>query len=359
MLACAGLLLSATLATPAQTFLRGAASPPDYLLGTLEHHRIVILGESHWIAHEVALVRDLVPRLAERGVVLGMEMLPAGKQAALDRLLTSETWNEAGGIAILRAGAWPYRDYLEVLHAAWSRHLRVVALGPPADWRQTLLPQGKTYDGFMADLVSASLTAPGSRVLVYCGLHHGFTRYTQPEVRDDGTVDAFMDRMGNMLRRKHGQEVFLVMTHRPIWCGKPASWDYCLPFDGALDCAAAAAGRPVGFDVAGSPFADLAFDRATYYAHGYQSLRFEELADGYVWSLPVEAYAGVGLIPLDAYAPDEAALAEVIAAESEPGKPLTPEALRAHWADEEARLADAVHARHWGALAESWRGRCP
>ncbi|HEX5043248.1 MAG TPA: ChaN family lipoprotein [Candidatus Polarisedimenticolaceae bacterium] len=358
MLVCTVLLLASTAASPAQAFLRHAASPPDYLMATLEHHRIVIVGESHWIAHEVALVRDVVPRLAERGILLGMEMLPASKQADLDAVLTAKDWDQPRAIAILRAASWPYTDYLEILHAAWSKRVRVVALGPPANWRETLLSQGKTYDGFMADLVTASLAAPGSRMLVYCGLHHGFTRYTQPEVRDDGSVDAFMDRMGNMLRRRDGQEVFLVMLHRPIWCGHPASWGYCLPFDGAVDCAAP--DRPVGFDVAGSPFADLTFDRTTYYAHGYASLRFAEFADGDVWSGPVESFAGVGLIPLDAYAPGDAALAEVIAAESEPGKPpLTREALHARWTEEAARLADAVRARRWAALAASWRTRCP
>jgi hypothetical protein len=66
------------------------------------------------------------------------------------------------------------------------------------------------------------------------------------------------------------------------------------------------------------------------------------------------------LIPLEAYAPDDAALTQVLAAESEPGKPpLTPPGLQARWAEEAARLADAVRTRRWSALAENWRTRCP
>jgi hypothetical protein len=193
----------------------------------------------------------------------------------------------------------------------------------------------------MADLVTAALSAPDTRILVYCGLHHGFTRYEQPEVRDDGFAHRFMDRMGNILRRHHGQDAFLVMLHRPIWCGDPKSWKYCLPFDGVVDCAAVKDGRPVGFDVAGSPFADLAFAPSIYYAHGYPTLRFAEFVDGYIWTQPIESYAGVGLLSLEVYAPAADAKTE------------------ASWASERARLADTVQSRGWGALAEGWRGRCP
>jgi hypothetical protein len=45
----------------------------DYVLEKLARHRIVLLGEGHWIRHDAELVAALVPRLAERGSVLAME----------------------------------------------------------------------------------------------------------------------------------------------------------------------------------------------------------------------------------------------------------------------------------------------
>jgi hypothetical protein len=367
------LLAAAVLAPPvplpkgAAEFLEGSPSPDEYVLGALERRRIVILGEAHWIAHEAALVKELVPALAKRGIPLAIEMLPASEQARLDAILTAESWDEAAAIAILRAADWPYRDYLEIVRAAWEVNrkgsdpkARLLALAPPPDWRDTLLPQGKDYESFMADRVAAALPTLQSRILVYCGLHHGFTRFEQPEVRDDGFTHRFMDRMGNLLRRRFGEDAFLIMFHRPVWCGDPKDWSYCLPFEGALDCAAdAAGGKPHGFDVAGSPFASLTFDRSIYYAHGVATLRFDEFVDGYLWSQPLEAFAGVGLIPLDAYAPDAAALAQVIASNTRPGRPgPTREDLEARWKAEGGRLADAVQSRRWGALAQGWRARC-
>jgi hypothetical protein len=333
------------------------APPVDYILEKLQHHRIVLLGEGHWIRHDAELVVALVPRLAEARIVLAMETLQARDQDAIDRLLAAPAWDEPASMGLLRAAAWPYREYQEILRAAWAANarapgsLRVLALGPPAGWRQ----QGIAYDAFMADRVAAAAEA-GSRALVCCGVHHAFTRYQQPELDAAGRATAFMDRAGNILRRRFGERVFLVTLHRPVWCGREP-WDYCLPLDGAIDCAAAQGG-PIGFDVAGTPLGDRLVDPGVYYAHGYRSLRFGELTDGYVWSRPVERYEEVRLIPLAEFAPDAAALREVAAHNpfsDEPG--MSREQLARLWDAEAANRATPLASRRYRRLV-GWRDRC-
>ena len=343
---------------PAEGLLPATRLPPvEYVLQKLERHRIVLLGEGHWIRHDAELVAALVPRLAEARVVLAMETLEAPDQDAIDRLLAAPEWDGRASMRPLRTASWPYREYQEILRAAWeaNRHaagsMRILAIGPPSDWRQ----KGIDYEQFMADRVVASVKA-GPRVLVYCGLHHAFARYHQPELDLAGHAKAFVDRAGNILRRRFGEQVFLVTLHRPVWCGKEP-WDYCLPLDGAIDCAAAAAG-PVGFDVAGQPVGDRVVDPAVYYAHGYPSLRLGEMTDGYVWSRPIEKYEDVRLIPLDEFAPDEAALREVTA-----NNPFTDERemtraeLAELWKAEESKRKDPLTSRRWKHLV-GWRSRC-
>jgi hypothetical protein len=302
-------------------------------------------------------VRDLVPRLAEARVVLAIETLQAPEQDAIDRVVSDPEWSEAASMAPLRAAAWPYREYQEILRAAWAANrktpgaMRVLAVGPPPDWRD----KGLDYEAFMADRVAAAAGA-GSRVLLSCGLHHAFTRYQQPELDRAGRARAFMDRAGNILRRRLGEGVFLVTLHRPVWCGKEP-WDYCLPLDGAIDCAAEGGG-PVGFDVAGTPLGARLVDPAVYYAHGYPSLRLGEMTDGYVWSRPIEKYEDVRLVPLDAFAPDEAALREVAAHNPfSDERGLARDRLAERWKAEEARRADPLTSRRWTRLV-GWRSRC-
>jgi hypothetical protein len=141
-----------------------------------------------------------------------------------------------------------------------------------------------------------------------------------------------------------------------MWCGREP-WDYCLPLDGAIDCAATAGG-PIGFEVAGAPVGERLVDPAVYYAHGYPSLRFGEMTDGYVWSRPIERYEEVHLIPLDTFAPDEAALREVAANNPfSDEKDMTRERLAELWKAEEAKRADPLTRRRWKHLI-NWRAQC-
>jgi hypothetical protein len=287
-----------------------------------------------------------------------METLRARDQPAIDRLLADPEWNEPAALALLRSAAWPYREYLDILKSAWragrapSSPPRVVALAPDGDWRE----RGIGYDAFLAERVLAEVEA-NRRVLVYCGIHHAFTRYHQPELDLAGRARSFMDRMGNILRRRLGERVFLVTLHRPVWCGAEP-WSYCLPLDGAIDCLAAPAGRPIGFDVAGTELGARTIDPSVYYAHGYATLRFDETTDGYIWSRPIEQYQDVSVIPLAELAPDATALAEVAANNPFSDEPAASrDRLEALWRDETARRADPLGHRRWRGL-EPWRDAC-
>jgi hypothetical protein len=352
------LLLGAVPVAQAGTLGRGALPPVDYVIEKTKQHPIVLVGEGHWIRHDAMLVAELVPRLAEQRVVLAMETLRASDQSALERVLSGREWDEAAAIGLLRSAAWPWQEYLDILRAAWkARSMRVVALAPNPDWRETLLrAKGTSYDAFMAERIAAEVAA-GRRVLVYCGIHHAYTRYYQPELDLAGRARSFFDRTGNILRRRFGENVFLITLHRPVWCGKEP-WDYCLPLGGAIDCAALAGGAAVGFDVAGSDLAGQVLDPGLYYAHGYPELRFGETTDGYVWTRPIEEYELVRLIPLSAFAPDGAALREVD--RNNPfsdEKGLTRERLEKLWSDEERSRTDALAYRKWQGLAD-WRKAC-
>lgn len=353
-------LLGLLLFGRAQGGLPGQA-PVDYVLATAQRHRLVILGEFHWVRHDAALVRDLVPKLAGAGIrTLAVEPFPASEQDRIDRLLAGPAWDPAEAMAVLRAGAWPYWEYLQILEAAWKANrtgpLRVLALGPGDDWRRVLLHQGRTYDSFMADRVGAAVAQDG-RALVYCGINHGFTRYQQPEMPRTTRVEAFMDRMGNMLRRRFGEEVFLVMLHRPWQKRAGQGWGYVLPLAGGLDCAADG-GPARGFDIAGSAWAEARIGPDHYYGLGHPSLRLVDLADGYIWSAPIERTQVATLIPLAEFAPDAAALAEVAAHNPFSNRPgLDPAALQALWDQEAAWEGDFLRKFRMEGLRE-WRKGC-
>ena len=210
----------------------------------------------------------------------------------------------------------------------------------------------------MADKIASHLANTKRRVLVYCGMHHAFTRYYQAELDLKGRAMSFMDRTGNILSRRYGAQVFLVALHKPWWCGNPDRPWYCLPFGGAVDCAAAAAGKPIGFDVVGSPLAALAFEATDYYAYGHPHLRFVDYTDGYVWLGPLESLATASLIPLSEFAPGAAERAQV--AHVNPftdDKDVSMERLEEIWRQEAAANKNFLAKRGWSSLAK-WQAGC-
>lgn len=348
-----------------------AKAPDDYVLSRLATHRVVLLGEPHWVKHDVELLATMVPQLLDANVnTFAAEWLPAREQQKLDELMRSPNWNNAAAVAILRSAAWPYREYLEVLHAAWQANhgrktgqpeLRVIGLGPEINWREQLLPIGKTYDSFMADRIAERLSeSAANRVLVALGFHHAFSRYVQPDLPSGQRATRFNDRTGNVLWRLYGEDVFMIVLHHPWYCRTgAAAWGRCLPLGGAIDCAAAAAGeRPVGFDIARSPFSASRIEPTVWYGSGYPFLRFDAFADGYIWTRAVERYEGVSLIPLNVYAADERSLAEVLTNNPVSDAPAkTRGDLEAQWAERAVQLKNIVADHHWDMVA-GWRDKC-
>ena len=328
--------------------LRQHGKPPlDYLFSTVETHRIVIAGENHWQRRDAELIRDAVPELRRRNVALGMEFFRASSQGEIDALLAAPEWDEALANRIMRDADWPYVQYRQILHAAWKENrssegprMNVIALGPPADFRK----QGIRYDEFMASRVRDYANDETHRLLVYCGMHHAFTRFLQIDRMRDGKATEFMDRMGNILWRRFGEEVFLIALHKPEGCaGWTDPWSaMCAPLGGAIDCAATrSGGAPVGFDILGSPLAEMRLPETSFYAIGHPLVRMIDFADGYIWHQPVDETRLVDLIPLEAY--DPAASGDA--------------ATRSEWETRARDLANPNERASWKGLP-AWRAAC-
>jgi len=329
-------------------------SPEDYVLSKAKSHRVTIIGEGHWLKQDVSFVAALIPALHNAGIDLAVEVFPASQQAAIDKLITAPNWSSAGANAVMHAARWPYREYRDLLRSAWlanrnpDKRINILALGPPADWRSSLLPKGDTYDSFMADLVVKHLSQKGRSVVVYTGMHHAFTRYHQAELSRTGAVMAYMDRMGNILFRALGEQVFLVALHRPIWCGSPDEPSYCLPFAGRIDCAASQIGRQIGFDVVGSPLSELPFERTDYYTYGHNALRFVDYTDGYVWLGGIDSFQPVTIIELEQFAPDATSLGAVLKSNPFTGEQnVTKNRLQQIWAEQVETNQDFLVSRKW------------
>ncbi|UCC71630.1 MAG: hypothetical protein JSV86_14760 [Gemmatimonadota bacterium] len=261
------------------------------------------MGELHRIRHDPLLVQRLIPLLYENGVrLLGFEFVHTEDQDDVDRLVSAASNDEDLAIDILRrpGGIWPYQEYLDVFKAAWSlnSHLhpdaerfKLVGLAPSVDYAKLRFGsaeeqaeqrhRGSRGDSVYAAVIEREALSRGMKMLVYVGRHHAFSRFAQPgwDENYEFTGSYAERRAGQRLRTEYPGQIVTVMLHAPFW--SPAYRTWVLPFGGVLDRVNAVNRKPVGFDIAGSPFSTLV-DSASVYALSYGQITLDDYCDGYV-----------------------------------------------------------------------------
>lgn len=295
--------------------------PAEYVAGLFDDHDVVLLGEQHRIRHDELFVQSLLKPLYEAGVrTLATEFGRREDQQLIDSLLAGADWDEdlAREVVFRQFVWWGYREYVDIYRAAWEldRSLpdgappfRILGINDSPDWsyiekeedrdeREVLRKVWRESGEDRWAAVILAVAEDGEKVLAHMGIHHAFTEYRQPYVVD-GEFRNFVGqlRCGNHVYDAIGKRAVTVYLHAP-W---PGSEGYdskaTLPADGIIDAVMIAAGpRPVGFDVDGSPLADVTLHDALYH-HGYENFTAATFCDGWIYFKPIGEYEGVTPIP--------------------------------------------------------------
>jgi hypothetical protein len=150
-----------------------------------------------------------------------------------------------------------------------------------------------------ANVILDNVVAKGQKILVYCGIHHAFTRYRQPRVAN-GEFRGWGDtRVGNAVFQKLGNRAMTIFLHAPWVNAKGYDQPAVLAVDGYIDSLMAQmpeAFRRVGFDVTMSPFADLPGE-SSIYTFGYDAFSLSDFCDGYIYQGGVSTFEPVTVIP--------------------------------------------------------------
>jgi hypothetical protein len=294
-------------------------TPEEYVIAKFRDHDVVLLGEHHWVRHDVMLVQRLIPLLYRAGVyTLGTEFARREEQPVIDSLLSASAYDEelARTIVFRHNPLWGYQEYVDVFKAAWalnqslpagSPQFRILGVGNSPDWSfvkekedrndgsvMTKVWHGETEKDW-ADVLLKQVIDRGGKALVHCGAHHSFTRYRQPIVIN-GRFIRFGDvRMGNYIHRAIGQRAFHICVHRGWISAEGYDEPPVLPADGYIDaamCGLAKNERRVGFDVTTSQFAELPGELSLY-KFGYEQFSLATMCDGYIYDGPFNDFEGV------------------------------------------------------------------
>jgi hypothetical protein len=277
-------------ATLAKHFTDHGLAPVVYLETKLKAHDVVFVGETHWIRENCELVSSAVEPLYRKAGLrrLATEFLRTRHMKRMNGIVTAKTFDEKAVIEIFRDAPWPtwgFRDYLDIFRAVWAVNAslpedaeRLLVIGLDNDWKQTDLWFGDmnrrerfestvAREKHMTKVLDEQAFVAKKKTLVHVGASHAVTCHGI--------------RLATVLRKKYGPRLFQVHLHDRIPAGRKTS----SLTDRLERLITLSGGKPLGFDVVGSPLAGWA-DPAAIWWRMAPKAKFSDLAMGYVYLKP-------------------------------------------------------------------------
>jgi len=278
-------------------------SPEDYVASKFKDHDLVFLGEAaHGVRQNLLFLHKLIPRLYEAGVLnVGYEMIFSDEQPEVDNLLNAETYDETKALMLVfhwdPQSGWAYKEYADVLRAAWTLNhglvkgaprFRIVGTDLRPDWSMvrpgdnvTSRPtRWKAWAGsnqisrnvWMNAVMRREFVDKALKALIYTGAGH-----TPLYVTRDGREETGLRfSVAYQISRRLGSRV----TSLVILSGASQN-----PLIAELMAAVPANYQALGFDLKGTPVGALPLPErvAGTIVTGKKNLTFADYMDGIVY----------------------------------------------------------------------------
>ena len=216
----------------------------SYVIEKLQKHDIIIFGEHHWVTEQMEFFGEMIPALYKNGVkCFALEFIDVNVQDLVDSLIYNDTYDVNLQNTILAQSPMFLRKANEnILYELWklqqqigveNEKIKVLALSPRPITLEGLLSGASdsleialvenfyhTYvkpiqpeipkmdpDSLMAKFVLDCYMESKTKVAIYCGTYHGFTKVYQYEPEEYQGMREYkgrplgqcMRRMGNIL----------------------------------------------------------------------------------------------------------------------------------------------------------------
>lgn len=195
--------------------------------------------------------------------------------------------------------SWGYKEYLDILKKAWEFN-QTLEEGHPK-FRIIYLntdyyPRKKGIDRFggidpdlnMSNTFKKEVISKNEKALIYTGINHALTRFNQIlyESEKSETFKLYDQRFGNLIYKIYPERTFTIFLHVPWGPKKRGSYKLVKPVNGVIDaCMTSFNNKPVGFDVAGTPFGKLG-SNDSFYSMGHEDFTLADFCDGYIFLKP-------------------------------------------------------------------------
>lgn len=301
---------------------RAGQAPDSYLLGMLDDHAVVFLGEFGRVREQVEFVGSLISAMYANGhVALGLSHVRAMDQEKLDDLVSAPLFDEEAARELLfrRNPLWGYQEYLALFRTVWELNaaraegtapFRIIGLGARTEYSHVrsaadmedpsvlrrVFPDGLP-DEVIADAVLNFVATTGHGLLVYTGIESSFTRFVDRQYAAAVSLQSLgiEGRAGNLVYRELGDAVATVLLHSP-WPDSGERGGLGYPLAGLLEEVYERNPSPIGWSLRGTLFAELPVKQSVYAEHD-DDVAFGQITCGYIMVGPIAEYHAVETIP--------------------------------------------------------------
>lgn len=314
-------LLQAELQTLQQNI--DPATPAEYVAGKFDNADVVFIGELHKRKQDLAFFNGLIAYLYKtKGInIIGWEFGAADYQKEADSIVTASAFDRKKAIAIMRRSNyyWCYEDYLTVFKTIWQVNksipagrdkIKFLQLNKPfvprrwdaADDAVRFAERKTSFDNILPAIVEKEVLDRHKKILIYCGLHHSFTRFKTPKLffmrENEG-------RAGELLANKYPGKVFqicLVSPFPPRWLVYKEAvhtrhYAYVYPFDGVFNQLYEKTNRPFCVDASNVVLGKLRDYNSFYAFDKAAGITLNSFCDGYIMPDAFDKIQPVDIIP--------------------------------------------------------------
>jgi hypothetical protein len=215
-----------------------ASDPFNFVADKFNDHSIVFIGELHKRKQDLEFLSNLIPYLyrVKKINVIGWEFGAAEYQKDADSVVTAAEFDRKKAIAIMRKSyyEWCFEEYLNIFKTIWQLNKGILQANEkvkflqlnksyiPKRWNSPdqgiqLEERRKSFDNILPEIVEREVIQKNKKILIYCGLHHSFTKFKTPKfffLKDNE------GRAGQRLYKKYPYKLFQIYLLAPA----PPRW---------------------------------------------------------------------------------------------------------------------------------------
>ena len=283
------------------------SDPYHFIADKFDTHNVVFVGEFHWHKQDATFINKLISYLYSTKKIryFGWEFGAHEFQLQADSVVNAKEFDRKKAISIMRNSyySWNFEEYLQIFKTIWEINnkcayekdrmkflqLNSVYIEKDFQSKDTSIRFKAYRSGFdivLPSIIDTAIMAKNEKILIYCGIHHAFTKYKTPLFLFVKPNDL---RAGANLFKKYHDKIYMTALGSAV----PDKWTFInnllgkgpgfvFPFSGIFNQLYDTYKKPFAVDANNGIFGDIKDYKSWYAYDKWNGLKLKDWCDGYI-----------------------------------------------------------------------------